>query len=45
MEQPTDFHRYHKCPTCETYWKETGRQTVGLVDYGNASTCPTCQGS
>lgn len=45
MEERTTFHRIHECPDCKTYWRETGRQTVGFVNFGSSDTCPTCRAS
>lgn len=42
MEAPTTFHRIRECPDCKTYWRETGRHTVGFVDFHDSDTCPSC---
>jgi hypothetical protein len=45
MERHTEFHSITECPSCEEYWRRTGRQTVGFVDYSTDDTCPSCQAS
>lgn len=45
MERRTAFHQIRECPDCETYWRNTGRQTAGFVEYGHDDTCPSCKAS
>ncbi|MDR5656022.1 hypothetical protein RH831_02360 [Halodesulfurarchaeum sp. HSR-GB] len=45
MQHTTEFHQIRECPNCNSYWRRTGRHAVGLVDYKQDDTCPTCQAS
>ncbi|MDZ7850037.1 MAG: hypothetical protein U5K70_04220 [Halodesulfurarchaeum sp.] len=45
MQHATQFHQIRECPSCKDFWRHTGRKAVGLVDYGEDHTCPTCRPS
>ena len=45
MQPTTEFHQIRECPTCNSYWRQSGRKTVGFAESHEDETCPSCRAS
>ncbi|MFB6110556.1 MAG: hypothetical protein ABEJ60_06755 [Halodesulfurarchaeum sp.] len=45
MQPNTQFTQVRECPSCNTYYRHSGRRAVGRVEYEESHTCPNCHAS
>lgn len=45
MQSTAQFHQIRECPNCHSYWRHSGRKTVGFVETHEEETCPNCRAS
>ena len=45
MQHNTVFTQIRECPSCHDYYRHSGRRRVGMVDYEEDHTCPSCKAS